>query len=273
MLDLPNRSTIHGNEIRWSRIGEGPPLVAVHGTPFSSQVWRRIAPALAQCWTVYYYDLAGYGLSEMREGQNVSLGIQNGILTALLKEWNLERPDILAHDFGAATALRACFLDGVEYGSPTLFDAVALSPWGSPLVQHVRRHETAFAGMPGYMHEAMLRAYIDSSAFGSLSDDAMNIYVAPWLGETGQRAFYRQIAQMDVSFTDEVEARYGPLDCPVTILWGEKDEWIPVSKGEELASHLQSGRLIRIPDAGHLVQEDAPEAIVAAVMAQNPTAA
>ena len=117
--------------------------MALHGTPFSSQVWRRIVPQFADSRTVYYFDLVGYGLSEMREGQDVSLAVQNKTLVALFAEWGLNRPDVLAHDFGAATALRAYYLNGLRYSSLTIFDAVALAPWGSALVQHVRKHETA----------------------------------------------------------------------------------------------------------------------------------
>ncbi|MEM8571188.1 MAG: alpha/beta hydrolase [Pseudomonadota bacterium] len=271
MLDLPHASQIEGNTIRWGRVGQGPALVAVHGTPFSSQVWRRIVPHLAAHWTVHYFDLAGYGLSEMREDQNVSLGVQNRILAALVSEWGLERPHMLAHDFGGATALRGYVLDGLRYASLTIFDAVALAPWGSPLVQHVRRHEPAFAGMPAYMHRAVLGAYLQTAAANPLSEEALETYAAPWLGETGQRAFYRQIAQMDQRFTDEIEPQLEPLDCPVTVLWGEKDDWIPIERGEALAALISRAPLIRVPDAGHLVQEDRPEAIVAAMLRQVAT--
>lgn len=266
MLDLPNTAIIEGNAVRWGRIGRGPPLVAIHGTPFSSQVWRRIVPQLADRRTVYYFDLVGYGLSEMREGQDVSLAVQNRVLAALFAEWGLERPDVLAHDFGGATALRAYYLNGLRYASLTIFDAVALAPWGSPFVRHVRRHEAAFSGMPDYMHKALLRAYLQTAAHNPLSEEALTIYSAPWLGPVGQAAFYRQIAQMDQRFTDDVEARYGRMDCPVTVLWGQKDDWIPYEKGEALAALISDRPPIPVPEAGHLVQEDRPEAIVAAVL-------
>ncbi|MFC3527540.1 alpha/beta fold hydrolase [Paracoccus mangrovi] len=268
MLDLPNTTVIDGNAIRWGRIGAGPPLVAIHGTPFSSQVWRRIAPQLADRRTVYYFDLAGYGLSEMRDGQDVSLAVQNRLLAALFAEWGLSRPDVLAHDFGGATALRGHYLNGLDYASLTIFDAVALAPWGSPLVRHVRAHAAAFSGMPDYMHRAVLRAYLQTAAHHPLSDEAMQIYSAPWLGPVGQPAFYRQIAQMDQRYTDEVENLYGRMDFPVTVLWGEQDGWIPHAMGERLAARISDRAAIRIPEAGHLVQEDRPEAIVAAVLKQ-----
>jgi pimeloyl-ACP methyl ester carboxylesterase len=268
MLVLPNSSIIEGNVVKWGKTGAGPALVALHGTPFSSQVWRRIVPTLADRLTIYYFDLVGYGQSEMRDGQDVCLAVQNKVLAALFVEWGLDRPHVLAHDFGGATALRAYYLNGLRYASLTIFDAVALAPWGSPLVQHVRKHEAAFAGMPDYMHRALLKAYLQTAAAHPLSETALEIYSAPWLGAIGQAAFYRQIAQMDQKYTDEVQGLYGNIDCPVTVLWADKDEWIPYAKGEALAALISDFPCIPVQNSGHLVQEDRPEAIVAAVLKQ-----
>jgi len=266
MLSLSNTTNIEGNTIRWGSYGNGPPLVAIHGTPFSSQVWRRIIPLLGEYRTIYYFDLAGYGLSEKYEGQDVSLGIQNKILVALFKEWNIERPDILAHDFGGATALRAYFLDGLRYASLTIFDAVALAPWGSQFVQHVRKHESVFAEMPAYMHQALLKAYLSTSAYTALSEEAIEIYSKPWIEENGQAAFYRQISQMQEKYTNEIEALYEKMDCPVTVLWGIEDKWIPYEMGIRLAKLISDQECILIPGSGHLMQEDRPEAIIAATL-------
>ncbi|UWR21748.1 alpha/beta fold hydrolase [Sulfitobacter sp. S190] len=271
MLALPHTFDFEGNAVRWGRLGRGPPLVCVHGTPFSSQVWRRIVPHLTDRRTVYFYDLLGYGQSEMKAGQDVSLGVQNRVLAALFGEWGLDRPDVVAHDFGGATVLRGHFLDGLQYASLTIFDAVALAPWGSPFVQHVRQHEAAFAGMPAYMHRALLEAYLQTAAYGTLPAQTLEIYCAPWTGEIGQPAFYRQIAQMDQAYTDEIAPLLGPMGCPVRVLWGQQDTWIPAAQGEALASLISGADCSHVPGAGHLVQEDRPEAIVAAVLDQIAT--
>ena len=120
--------------------------------------------------------------------------------------------------------------------------------------------------MPDYMHQALLRAYLQTAAHHPLTQEALEIYCAPWLGPVGQAAFYRQIAQMDQRFTDEIEGLYDRIDCPVTVLWGMQDQWIPPDKGLALAARLSHREMIPIPAAGHLVQEDCPEAIVAAVL-------
>jgi hypothetical protein len=53
-------------------------------------------------------------------------------------------------------------------------------------VAHVRKHETAFAGLPAYAHEALLRAYLQGAAYRPLTEDALRIYMEPWQGTVGQ---------------------------------------------------------------------------------------
>ncbi len=149
-----------GQVVRYFVAGAGPALVFVHGTPFSSYVWHRVIPHFVDSHRVHCFDLLGYGQSEQRDGQDVSLGVQNELLAELLDHWALERPDVVAHDFGGATALRTHLLNGKDYRTLTLIDPVALAPWGSPFVKHVRQHEAAFRGVPAYIHEAIVAAYV-----------------------------------------------------------------------------------------------------------------
>lgn len=256
----PQTFDFEGHSIRWGSLGVGTPLVMMHGTPFWSHEWSRLAPLLANSHTVFFYDMLGYGNSDRPDG-DVSLGIQNRLFAALTKHWKLDRPDVVAHDFGGATALRAHLIDAVDYNSLTLIDPVALRPWGSPLVQHVKHHETAFAEMPSYMHEAILPAYLQSAMHHKAGPEVLTPYADQWVGAEKQAAFYRQIAQMDQRYTDEVQGRYAEIRCPVQILWGEEDEWIPIDRGRELHAMIPGSSFVSIPNAGHLMQEDAPEAI------------
>lgn len=264
-LNLPERFDFQGHAVAWGSIGEGPPAVLLHGTPFSSAAWRRIAPCLARERRVFYFDMLGYGLSDKPDA-DVSRGVQSELFAALYRHWGLGSPDVVAHDFGGSNALRGHLLNGLDYRSLVLVDPVAISPQGSPLVQAARKHEEVFASLPAYIHEAMLRAYIGTAVGSALRADEMQRYLAPWLGEEGQKAFWRQVAQMDDKYTEEVEWRYGEMRCPVAILWGEEDEWIPMADGRELARRMGTASFTPVPGAKHLMQEDAPEAIVAAAL-------
>jgi pimeloyl-ACP methyl ester carboxylesterase len=249
-------------EVRWDRMGDGPPLVLLHGTPFSSYVWRRIAPALARDWTVHVWDMLGYGASEQRDGQDVSLAAQARLFAELLDHWRLDRPAVVAHDFGGAVSLRALLLEQRRYRCLALVDPVALAPWGSPFFALVREHAHVFEQLPAYIHAAVLAAYVGDAAHHPLPAETRDALIAPWLGEVGQRAFYRQIAQADQRYTDEVQPRYGELDLPVLVVWGREDRWIPVTKAHELHAAIPGAALAIVDGAGHLVQEDAPDALL-----------
>ena len=90
----------NGRTVRYGVRGDGPPVVLVHGTPWSSFNLRHLVRALSEDFTVYYYDLLGYGQSDKTPG-DVSLGIQNQELDRLLDHWELKQPAIIGHDFGA----------------------------------------------------------------------------------------------------------------------------------------------------------------------------
>jgi pimeloyl-ACP methyl ester carboxylesterase len=254
-----------GDRIAWDAFGSGPALVLVHGTPFSSYVWRRVAREASRRWRVHVFDLLGYGQSSMRDGQDVSLGVQNRVLAALVGHWGLARPTVVAHDFGGAAALRAHLLDGCDYERLLLVDPVAIRPWGSPFVRHVREHAAAFEGLPAHIHEALVARYLRGAIAREMPERELRPYVDLWRGPERQAAFYRQIAQMDERYTDEIEGKLAAMRCPVRILWGEADEWIPVTQGGRLRAMIPGSDLRTVPDAGHLMQEDAPEAIVAAI--------
>ena len=259
--NLRHTFDFHGRRVAYDVLGQGPPLVLVHGTPWSSFNLRHLARGLAGSFTVHLFDLLGYGRSD-KSGGDVSLGVQNRVLSALVEFWGLENPCIVGHDFGGTTVLRAHLLDKVDFRKIVLIDPVAVSPWGSPFFSHVREHEAAFAGLPGYIHEAVVRAYAGSAAFSPLSEEVLDGIVAPWTGAEGQGAFYRQIAQADTRYTDEIELLYGSVRSPVLILWGREDTWIPVDKGRALNRMIPGSGLVEIPESGHLVIEERPDALV-----------
>ncbi|TQM68024.1 pimeloyl-ACP methyl ester carboxylesterase [Actinomadura hallensis] len=254
-------------EVRWDVLGEphADPVVLLHGTPFFSYVWRGIARALATTHRVYVWDMPGYGTSEMSDGQDVSLAAQGDVFTELLAHWGLQEPSVVAHDFGGAVALRAHLLHGARYRALALVDPVALAPWGSPFFRLVGANAEVFEQLPPPLHGALVREYVSSASHRGLHPAVLQALVDPWLGDAGQPAFYRQIAQADQRYTDEIQGRYAELALPVLICWGAADTWIPVAKGHELAALIPGSRLHPIEGAGHLVQEDAPAELTAAL--------
>jgi pimeloyl-ACP methyl ester carboxylesterase len=256
---LSRRFETGAGHIAWDRLGQGPPVVLVHGTPWSSWTWRRVARRLAGRFTVYIFDLLGFGASDRRPDQDVSLAAHGRRLADLLDFWDLERPAVVAHDIGGAATMRAHLLHGRAMAALALVDVVALRPWGSPFFRLVRDHNAIFEQLPAPIHEGVLRAYVGTAQVSPLDRDVEEALVSPWLGRVGQSAFYRQIAHAEERHTDEIEPLYGRVAVPTLVVWGEHDPWIPAQRGRELARRIPGARLEVLPAAGHLVQEDEPE--------------
>ena len=247
-----------GRHIAWSACGAGAPVVFCHGTPWSSALWEPFADALATDFRVYSWDMPGYGRSSKHSDHAVDLGVQGAAFTALLEHWRLDRPHVVAHDYGGAVALRARVLHDARMASLCLVDVVALRPWGSPFFTLVRDHAEVFAALPAAIHRGALDAYVRTASHRGLTDAQLDLLTAPWLGAEGQAAFYRQIAAADERFTEEVEHRLGDLDLPVHIVWGTADSWIPVDRAHRLQALIPGSTLRLVADAGHLIQFDAP---------------
>jgi pimeloyl-ACP methyl ester carboxylesterase len=181
------------------------------------------------------------------------------VLADLLDHWELAAPDVVAHDYGGAVALRAHLLHGAAYRSLALVDVVALAPWGSDFFRLVAEHASVFAALPAALHEALVRAYVAGAAHRPPRADDLDQLVGPWLGNSGQAAFYRQIAQAEQRYTDEIEPLYANLEVPVQVVWGTEDTWIPVDRAHRLAATIPGARLDLVADAGHLIQLDAPD--------------
>ena len=254
-------------EVAAGRVGTGSPLVLAHGWPWSSYAWHRVIPELAKSHCVHWYDMPGYGRSSMHAAQRTSLAVQGQVFVEMLAHWGLKRPAVVAHDFGGATTLRAHLLHGCEFRCYVLMNVVAMRPWGSAFFDHVGRHVEAFTGLPPHIHAAVVQAYIAGALSGNVGADDLSALAAPWLTEEGRGSFYRQFAQADERFTAEVEPLYGDIRCPVQIVWGEDDPWIPLSRGMALHACIPQASFETLPGVGHLPQLEAPARLLRTLQA------
>lgn len=225
----------------------------------SARVWSRYAREVSSRYTVYTWDLPGYGESSKHPQHPVNFGVHAEAFSALADHWDLDGvPHVVAHDFGGGVALRAHLVEKVPYASLLLVDAVGVPPSGSPFFRFVASHSEVLAQLPPDIHESVVRAYIQGASHQGLQTEDLDDLVAPWTGESGQPAFYRQIAGYDESFLAENERRIGNLQLPVRVLWGSNDDWLSVQAGRRLHGLIDGAQWRLIEGAGHLIQYDAP---------------
>jgi pimeloyl-ACP methyl ester carboxylesterase len=265
---LGKREATSEGEVAYEVFGKGPPVILVHGTPMCSYLWRNIVPALTERHSVYVYDLLGYGESEKRKGQDVSIVAQARLLGELIEAWGLDAPAIAGHDLGGGIVLRAHLLEGVSFRRIAVLDAVVLTPWLSEpksSTWHVREYAEAYETMPDHLFAAFFSAYLGETN-SNLDQETFKAYVAPWQGEEGRRAFVRQALQFEEWHTGEIEPQLDSIEVPVLVAWGEEDGWLDPSQAPRLQQEIPGSKLKFISRAGHFVQEDAPDSVTEVLM-------
>jgi haloacetate dehalogenase len=111
---------VDGTDIAYVVGGSGPPLLLLHGYPQSKAEWARVAPQLAQHFTVVCADLRGYGDSAkprcLPDKSNYSFRAMAGDQVGLMRQLGFSRFQIAGHDRGARTAYRMAldFPDAVQ---------------------------------------------------------------------------------------------------------------------------------------------------------------
>lgn len=95
-----------GVRIATTVLGDGPPLLLLHGYPEMRGMWRRVAPALAERFTVVATDLRGYGESDAPNGDVYSKREMAADQLAVMSALGFEEFFVAGHDRGARVAHR-----------------------------------------------------------------------------------------------------------------------------------------------------------------------
>ncbi|MBX7112617.1 MAG: alpha/beta fold hydrolase, partial [Dehalococcoidia bacterium] len=99
---------LHGHDVRYRVLGEGPPLVLLHGITSSSRAWSEVLPGLAERHTVIAPDLLGHGESAKPMG-DYSLGAYASGVRDLLVALGIERATVVGHSLGGGIAMQLAY--------------------------------------------------------------------------------------------------------------------------------------------------------------------
>ncbi|KAH7185135.1 Alpha/Beta hydrolase protein [Fusarium flagelliforme] len=267
----------HVYDVKWGTIGDKnlPPLIFIHGTPWSSRVWVAFALALSRQFCVHLFDRPGFGETPAEvlkpdqqpstnpvEKFDSNLARQAEVYAALFQEWKKDwshnKAHIIAHDNGGLVSLRGYLLHDLPYESLCLIDVVAIGPFGQPLFKSMAENPHIFEQLPDTAFEGILESYISDAAYYELPKDTMQMLKVPWTREGGKQGFIRELCQANSRSTEEVEGRYGEVGpkLPVKIIWGKNDKWLPVEVAYRLSDALKAKEIVVIDKAGHLSMID-----------------
>ena len=237
---------------------EAPPLILLHGFGGSLHVWEPWAQVLEADYRVVRYDQPGAGLTGADPTGDYSDERGIAVLLALMDQLGIPRATVIGHSMGGRLAWRFAAAHpervsklvlvapdgfaspGFEYGKAPEVPAVArLMPWVLPKPVLRMSLEPAYA-QPAAMTDALVTRY----------DELMR---APGV----RPAVLARMEQMNLQDPNPYLRR---IEAPTLLIWGDRDAMIPIANAADYLRALPHARLVTIPGAGHLPQEEAPAA-------------
>jgi pimeloyl-ACP methyl ester carboxylesterase len=257
---------VDGLRLRYREWGmaasDRPSLLLIHGFGNSLQSFRELAPRLADCCHVIAIDMVGYGLSEKPVQHDYHNGPQAKTLIAAARKLGLERVIYVGHSLGGAVALHAAVLDPNARGLVLLNPGIIST--GVPKIVQVtlpplpRMSAKMFASRD-FRGNFLKQSYVDPSIVTeSVIDEVMKGsrtegYMA---GMTSLMQQYREGEEIVLA---------SKVVVPTLIPWGDRDKNKPRSEADELQSMIRGSRLVRFPNAGHYVHEEAAAGVAEAI--------
>jgi pimeloyl-ACP methyl ester carboxylesterase len=257
---------VDGLSIRYLTVGEGQPLVLLHGAGDNALDWRWVMPALAASYRVYAPDLPGSPDSARPAGEYSPTFFERftaGFLDAL----GIERAVFIGNSLGGLIALRLALSQPARVTALVLVDSAGLGRAVNPAFTSVNVPGLAEAAMPfwrtpigacqrAWGRTALLFAHPASAPREWIAEQCRLALSSGYLEAhlTVLRALVSPLGQREV-----LVARLSELEIPTLVLWGARDRVFPESQAIEAVSHLQEGSLALIPDCGHMPHVECPD--------------
>ena len=261
--------TLHGRRVIYRIAGSGPPVVLIHGMLNSSSHWQSVAMELARDHTVLAPDLIGHGDSAAPRG-DYSLGAHAASIRDLMAAIGIDRASIVGHSLGGGVAMQFFYQFPQRVERLVLISSGGLGREVSPMLRT--------AALPGV--SALLSLTIQPRVLAALAGGGRRLRERALGGGVYLQAIARALRPLEnadarqaflttlrsvidvhgqrVSATDRL---YLLESMPTMIVWGERDNTIPLAHGRRAHEAIPHSYFRTLPDVAHFPHLEDPDGL------------
>jgi 3-oxoadipate enol-lactonase len=248
--------TAHGNvTIAWDEIGDGEPLLLIHGLGYGRWGWEPLLPLLSERFRVISFDNRGIGESAVPPGPYTAREMAGDAL-AVLDAAGVEHAHVVGTSLGGMIAQELALEAPQRVDRLVLISTTPGNSGGHPMPAATVRLMTEAANWPP---EVALRRFIEN-ALGSEPDrDLVERILAHRLAAPQDPAGWA--AQAAAGTTYDGAGRIASITAPTLLIAGTADRVVDYRNSLVLAESIRDSDLRLIPGAGHLVFWEDPHAV------------
>ncbi len=258
------------SKLHYIECGSGPPLLLLHGLFDSLETWERLIPYLSEQFTVYAFDLPGFGLTPLPEDWQESLSGMVMAVLHFLEDKAINRISLVGSSMGGSLSL---MLAGHELAR--IEKIVLLNPYGLPDLPFAARNASrpVLGRLLPYLLNKQAIQKCAKSIFsrslynqGILTESLINRVVRPFSTLQQRKNLFRFLRGISIDQIKNIDVLLPKLQQSILILWGENDRWLSERHGLYLHGRLPNSTLIKLSNCGHLPQMDQPAVVAEALI-------
>ena len=277
MLKIHDSRVSRDGELVYEEVGQGAPLVLLHGFGANRTTWSPWLEPLAANYRCINVDLKGFGEAPL-DADGSGWGIEDlaAAVVRLVHELDLSDVTLIGHSMGGGVALLAALellgttapegrgrvarlvsLCGAAYPQrmPRFIALSRHGRWVGRMLQWVPKHALV---------QAIYRTVVaDPEAVTRVRVEAM---AAPMRRPGAMEAMVRVAQGLVPELVDDVVAQIPRITVPVLCLWGRHDRIVPPWVGRRLASEVPKGEYVELVRCAHMPHEEQTEAALAVVL-------
>ena len=240
---------------KWESGSSGVKIIFLHGFPLDHTIWQPVLPFLQGSAHCILPDLRGHGESPVSEGVSTMLEMADDV-AGLMDDLGMERAVLVGHSMGGyiSFAFAKAFPERLQG-----LALVATHPLADD--EHKRLNRLQTADTIEQTGVETLAASMPASLTSDPKIRAQLQNIIRKISPAGAAAALRGMAEREesLSLLDKIQV-------PAVVIAGERDSIVPLSLAAEMASRLPKGKLVAIPNGGHMPMMEAPDQTAAALL-------
>jgi len=241
-----------GAKIYWDEQGQGPPVLLIMGLGYTSVMWHRTRPALAQQYRTVAFDNRGVGLSDVPPGP-YSIAIMASDAAAVLDAAGVASAHVFGVSMGGMIAQEFALQFPARTRSLILGCTAAGGSSAVPAESKVADVLMARGMTLEQAREAILPYIYDAATPRTKIEEDVSLR-QHWLP-----SLQGYMAQLQGILAWESYSRIAQITAPTLVIHGKSDALVPPGNGKLIAGRIPGAKLVLIEHASHLFLTDQTE--------------